>query len=155
MSTTLMPPLEIDAVSAGEIEAWVRITAEGSLCFFRRAGSGDMEVSAILPRAGLFPTFVSEYYVAALFVPQELKVPTYISAVCCDSNMPEEIANMPQSECMMVWHLEQDEFAGAGRHEVQDDLTGWQTHEHTHDHPHEHTHEDEPRAHEHIHEHIR
>merc|ERR1712187_921459 len=28
MSAILMPPLEIDAKSAGEVEAWVRITAE-------------------------------------------------------------------------------------------------------------------------------
>mmetsp|Transcript_101832 Transcript_101832/g.218063 ORF Transcript_101832/g.218063 Transcript_101832/m.218063 type:complete len:363 (-) Transcript_101832:262-1350(-) len=142
MSAEVMPPLEMDAESTDDVEAWVLITAEGGICFFRRTRAGDLQASGVLPRAAL-PKYMSEYYAAALFLPQELAVPTCASVVYRGANLPQDMSGMPQVELDAIWHLEEDEY----------DFAAWHAHEHAHEHTHEHTHEDESAAHRHEHTH--
>merc|ERR1712032_379795 len=110
MSANVMPPLEMDAESKCEVEAWVRITTEGDIYFYRRTPSADLQVSEMFPRAAL-PRFVSVYYPAVFFIPEDLTVPTRASIVHRGSHLPEDMSGILPTDLEVLWHLEEAELA--------------------------------------------
>merc|ERR1719161_1311851 len=111
LSAQAMPPLE----PTGEVEAWISITAEGGICFFRRNHMGELESSGLMPREALH-IYVSEYCAATLFLPQELTAPTCATIIYRASKLPEDMSGMLQAEWEAEWHAE-----GAGTAEQMEE----------------------------------
>mmetsp|Transcript_69454 Transcript_69454/g.193242 ORF Transcript_69454/g.193242 Transcript_69454/m.193242 type:complete len:300 (-) Transcript_69454:205-1104(-) len=106
MCADAMPPLDTDAEVADDVEAWIQITAEGGVGFFRRTRSRGLQSTGVVPRAAL-PAFVAEYYLSVSFMPQQLEAPTGASIIYCAAELPEAMSPIPQDVIEAVWHLDE------------------------------------------------
>lgn len=126
MSADVMPPLVMNEVPTGEVEAWVQITGQGGIYFFRQTCSADLQVSEVFPRSAL-PSFVSEYYPAVFFMPQNLTTPTRASVFYRGSHLPKHMSGITPAKLEVVWGLSEGEIAEEA--ETADEPTHEKSHE--------------------------
>lgn len=109
VAAQVMPALSVRWGDEGELaeqlEAWVQVTADGGICFCRRAGPNESVNESGEFRPDTLPSWASAYFPSVGFQMDRLLTPMQVSITNVSSNLPSFAGRVPSFEFDATWSM--------------------------------------------------